>query len=79
MSKTLRPMTRANMRANGVRVVIATCEAYGHKAENVDVLPENIIVPKAGGRLRCSQCGGKLINTRPAWHTATTRYGAARD
>src|SRR6516162_9892959 len=37
---------------------------------NVDALPENVAVPEAGRRLRCSQCGGKQINTRPAWHTA---------
>jgi hypothetical protein len=32
------PRTLANMRANGVRVVIATCEACGHKAD-VNVMP----------------------------------------
>jgi hypothetical protein len=49
MSKTLGPpMTLANMRANGVRAVIATCEACGHKADvNVDALPENVFVPEA--------------------------------
>jgi hypothetical protein len=48
MSKTLGPaMTLANMRANGARAVIATCEACGHKADvNVDALPENIFVPE---------------------------------
>ena len=54
--------------------------ACGHKADvNVDALPEEMIVPVAGRRLRCSKCGGKRINTRPAWHTASNRYGAARD
>jgi hypothetical protein len=77
MSKTLGPpMTLANMRANGVRAVIATCEGCGHKADvNVDALPENVTVPATGGRLRCSQCEGKRINTRPAWHTASNRHG----
>ena len=65
------PMTLANMRANGVRAVIATCEACGHKADvHVDALPEIIPVPEAGRRLRCGQCGSKQINTRPAWHAA---------
>jgi hypothetical protein len=69
-------MTLANMRINGVRALIATCEACGHKADvNVDPLPETIAVPEAGRRLRCSQCGGKRINTRPAWHTASNRHG----
>ena len=65
------PMTLSNMRANGVHAVTATCEACGHKADvNVDALPESVTVPGAGNRLRCSQCGGKTISTRPAWHTA---------
>jgi hypothetical protein len=52
------PMTLANMRANGVRPVIATCEACGHKADViVDALPETVIVPEAGRRLRCGSIG----------------------
>jgi hypothetical protein len=36
-------MTLANKRRNGVRTVIATCQACGHKADvNVDALPETI-------------------------------------
>jgi hypothetical protein len=32
-------MTSGNMRQNGVRAVIATCQACGHKADvNVDAL-----------------------------------------
>jgi hypothetical protein len=31
----------------------------GHKAEvDMDVLPEAVIVPEAGRRLRCTHCGG---------------------
>ena len=68
------PMTLANMRKNGVRVVIAKCEACGHTADvNVDTLPEGVTVPEAGRRMRCSQCGGKRINTRPAWHTTAAQ------
>jgi hypothetical protein len=67
------PMTLANMRMN-VRAVIATCEACEHAADvNVDALPEGVTVPEAGHRLRCSQCGSKRINTRPAWHTAAAQ------
>jgi DNA-directed RNA polymerase subunit RPC12/RpoP len=58
------------MRKNGVRAVIAACQACGHKADvNVDALPETIFVTGTGRRLRCSQCGGKRIDARPAWHT----------
>ena len=64
-------MTLANMRANGVYSVTATCEACGHSADVVvDALPQTVTVPKAGQRLRCGSCGGKTISTRPAWHTS---------
>jgi hypothetical protein len=64
-------MTLANMLQNGVHAVTATCQACGRKADiNVDALPDDMIVPDAARRLRCSQCGGKQINTRPACHTA---------
>jgi hypothetical protein len=65
-------MTLANMRANGVHAVSATCEACGHQADvnvNVDALPETLTVPEAGKRLRCVSCGAKRVSTRPAWHT----------
>ena len=77
MATHFKPMSLANMRANGVRSVIASCANCGRSAEvNVDTLPETLTVPEAGKRLRCSQCGGKTISTRPAWHTA--RHGRAR-
>ena len=70
-SKPGPPMTLANMRENGVRAVIATCEACAHEADvNVDALAESVHVPKAGQRLWCSRCGAKRVSTRPAWHTA---------
>jgi hypothetical protein len=65
------PMTLANMRLNGVRAVTATCEAYNHSADvNVDALPGSVHVTQVSRRLRSIQCGGKQINTRPAWHIA---------
>ena len=65
------PMTLANMRANGVRSVIALCANCGRSVDvNVDLLPEILSVPEAGKRLRRSQCGGKTISARPAWHTS---------
>ena len=69
------PMSLANMRQNGVRAVIATCETCGHVADvNVNALAETVTVPEVGRRFRCGQCGG--INTRPAWHTARDRWGS---
>ena len=42
-SKPGPPMSLANMRANGVREVSATCEACGHQADvNVEALPESV-------------------------------------
>ena len=67
-SKPGPPMTVANMRQNGVRMVTANC---GHAADvNVDLLPETLTIPGTGDRLRCSSCGGKTISTRPVWHSA---------
>jgi hypothetical protein len=61
------PMTLANMRQNGVRAVIARCEACEHAADvYVDALAETMVVPEVGRRLRCSRCGGKRIHVRPA-------------
>jgi hypothetical protein len=46
-------MSLANMRQNGVRAVIATCESCNHSADvNVDALPATTAVPKAGQRHR---------------------------
>jgi hypothetical protein len=71
-------MTLANMRQNGVRAVIARCEACGHAVDvNVDALAETVIVPEVGRRLRCTACGGKQINTRPGWHTARDNWGGS--
>ena len=65
-SKPGPPMTLANMRANGVRSVIASCANCGRSADvNVDLLPETLTVPEAGRRLRCSSCGGKTISPVP--------------
>jgi hypothetical protein len=64
-------MTLANMRANGVRMVIASCDSCGHAADvYVDSMPETVTVPQVGLSLQCSQCGCKTINTSPAWQTA---------
>jgi hypothetical protein len=69
-------MTLANMRRNGVHAVIARCEACGRAADvNVDALAETIIVPEVGRRLRCGECGGKRIDTRPAWYLSRDAWG----
>lgn len=63
-------MTLSNMRELGVRAVSATCEDCNHKADVVvDQLDGGQFAPDVGRRMRCSACGGKRVETRPAWHT----------
>ena len=72
------PMTLGNMRANGVRSVVAMCLEYGcgHKADVlVDHLADDVFVPDVGRRLRCSVCQGREVQTRPAWHLGARRRG----
>ena len=65
------PMTLANMRLNGVAPSSRRAPTAAAPADvNVDLLPETLTVPETGKRLRCSNCGGKTISTRPAWHTS---------
>ena len=69
------PMDLANMRENGVRSVLATCNTCQHEATvNVDALPATLPVPDVGLKLKCSACGGKDINTRPAWEKPKTKW-----
>ena len=71
-----KPMTLANMRANGVRMVTASCANCGAPRPTSMPTPcRKPTVPEAGQRLCCSQCGAKTISTRPAWHTASQRPG----
>jgi hypothetical protein len=53
------PMSLANMRANGVRAIIATCEACTHSADvNVDALPETVTVPKPASAYDAASAAG---------------------
>ena len=64
------PMTVSNMRSNGVTHLTATCLDCRHSAEiDAERLADDTAVPEAGRRMVCSACGGKRIETRPAWHT----------
>jgi hypothetical protein len=52
-------MSLANMRANGVRAIIATCEACTHSADvNVDALPETVTVPKPASAYDAASAAG---------------------
>ena len=64
------PMTLGNMRAHGVRTVMAHCQAANcaHSASiDVDALLDHFPVPDVSLRLRCSRCGSRNVKTQPAW------------
>jgi hypothetical protein len=66
LRRNFEPMTLANMRENGVRVVVATCSACGREADvKVDALDATTPVPEAARRLKCSKRGGKRIRVSP--------------
>ena len=63
-------MTLGNMRAQGIRDVLAYCEGVNCRhsaAVNVDLLPEGLPVPDVALRLVCSKCGRRQIKTIPDW------------
>jgi len=67
------PMDLANMRDNGVRSLSVGCLDCHHQADmNVDHLPGHLAVPSFARRMKCSQCGSKRVDVRPAWGTKTT-------
>ena len=54
------PMNLANMRQNGVRAMIATWEACGHKADvKVDALPDALGVPLVADRMQLHEVRGE--------------------
>ena len=61
------PMTLANMRANGVRLVEAEASCFcGHSARvDVSALRSGVEVPALRGPLRCSGCGARPMDVRP--------------
>jgi magnesium-transporting ATPase (P-type) len=77
--KASAPAAVARLAAAGVRVVILSGDdplvvGRGHQAGvNVDVLPETLVVPIGGSRLRCSRCGGS--STPVPLGTQAERHG----
>ena len=63
-------MTLGNMRQNGARWVSLTCILpCAHRSDIlVDHLADDIPVPSIGRRYRCSACGRRGPESRPAWH-----------
>ena len=64
------PMDLENMRANGVRSLLASClDCHRDRTVNVDHLPGHLAVPSFARRMVCSKCGSKRVAVRPAWAT----------
>ena len=61
-------MSLGNMRALGVRSVLAECGKCRHEAVvSANGLPDAVYVPNVALKLRCSKCGSKRITTRLNW------------
>lgn len=61
------PMDLANMRALGVRAIVASCPCGRERSVVVDRLPDSMAVPSVAGRLRCDGCGSRPNDVRPDW------------
>jgi hypothetical protein len=63
-------MTLGNMRANGVRSLIAWCSDVNCRHEaviNIDSLADDVAVPSLGPRMRCQCCGQREAEVMPNW------------
>lgn len=68
------PMDLDNMRKNGVRHLQVFCYQCRHEADvNADDFPGHLAVKSFEGRFKCSECGSKRVEVRPAWHTNPKR------
>ena len=61
------PMDLANMRTLGVRSIAAWCACGHHGRADVSALPDDLPVPAARHRLRCTACGERPMDVRPDW------------
>jgi hypothetical protein len=68
---TTDPMTRRNMRANGVRSLLVNCLNVHCRHEaivSMDGLSEDISVRSLGLRMRGQRCGQRGADVRPNWN-----------
>jgi hypothetical protein len=78
------PMSLGNMRAYGVRSVLAYCSNVNCRHEsivNVDSLNDGVSVPSLGPRLRCQRHGQRGADVRPNWNERAppTLFGPGRN
>ena len=72
LSQPMLWITLGQMRRSGRRMVEATCLACGHRdAVTIDSLPDEMPIPYAADKLRCSECRSKKIETKAAFLAAT--------
>lgn len=72
-------MTLDNMRENGTRHVAIWCNCGHHANVLVDDLPGDTAVPMIRLRFKCSACGAKPFQSRPAWDERTDIYRPPED
>jgi hypothetical protein len=64
----IEPMTRGNMRANGVRTLDVSCWQCHHRAiVSADQWHDDVPVPSFGPRMVCTRCGIIGADARPNW------------
>jgi hypothetical protein len=70
VAREIPPATMANIREQGINTLWATCQRIGcgHEAKiDASGFPDDMPVPDVGLRLRCSQCGGRNVQTMADW------------
>ena len=68
----MKPLTLAEMRADGVHSVTYDCLCKPANDEvNVDHLPGDMPVPEVRKHIRCSSCGAQPLRTIPLWKERT--------
>jgi hypothetical protein len=74
-------ITFAQMRAAGVRAVLAYCSSEGcsHWSRlSADRWPDDIRLSDVEPRLVCQACGGRGADVRPDWETADSQLAIRR-
>ena len=70
------PMRLGQLRADGIKTVMAYCARCQHGAAvDASPFPDETFVPDVGLRLRCSRCGSKEVYTQPNWMEKKDRPG----
>jgi hypothetical protein len=67
-------ITAGNMRANGVRNILVSCNECHHEALlNLDHMSDHVEIHSLDNRLVCNKCGSKHCNLMPNWREREER------